>query len=104
MATHTENVTTYDAQGKVVETRTITWETTPEQDNEETLRSQAAADLDVLRAAIDACNVVIAKTNAQITAADTKELARRMKDVARASVRIARLTVGALDSTDSGAA
>lgn len=88
MATHSETVTTYDAQGKVVETRTVTWETTPEQDNEATLRAQVASAL-----AANATFLALANpTNAQTLA--------QVQRLTRETSALIRLVVNQLDSTD----
>lgn len=72
------------------------------QDNEATLRVDAAAQLDVLLASIATLQVVTDKSNNAIGGADTKTVARECRRVARQLVRITRLLVGALDTADAG--
>ena len=75
---------------------------TPEGQNEKTLRQQAAANLDVLRASIDTLKTVTDKTNANIGPADTKTVARESRRLARQMVALTRLFLGELDSADTG--
>ncbi len=89
MATHSTQVETYDQQGSLVSTRTVTWETSPEQDNEASLQQRAGDVLADLR--------TIRDTSGSLTAA---QLSNAVRVLARACIAITRLHLRRLEGTD----
>lgn len=86
MATTTQTVETY-RDGVLVETRQVQVVTTPEQDNEQTIRQQAASALASNRAYV-ASTPTAAQTTAQV-----KALSRQVNG-------LIRLLLNQLDATD----
>lgn len=89
MATHTGTVDTYDINGKLIETRVVTWDSTPEQDNETTLTDRATAALVDLRALANTTGTL---SNAQV--------ANGLRLLARVAIGLIRLQLRQLDATD----
>lgn len=89
MAVHTETFTRYDQSGNVLESRVVTWESTPEQDNEETLTDRAATAMADLRTLTNTTGTL---TNAQV--------ANGLRLVARVALALIRLQLRQLDATD----
>lgn len=89
MAQHTETISVYDPAGNLISTRTVTWETTPEQDNEETLNGRATTAMADLR--------TLASTTGTLTNA---QVATGLRLLARAVLALIRLQLRQLDSAD----
>lgn len=88
MATTTQTVETYDSKGKLVDTRQVTITTTPEQDNGDTLRSQALAALTTNRTYVARTSPTAAQTTAQVQA------------LSQQNNGLIRLLLGLLDGTN----
>lgn len=88
MGTQSTTVTTYDEHGNVVAIRTVTWETTPEQDNESALNDR----LDQAIAAL----ATLANGSGNLTAA---QLTTEVRRLARATGALVRLQRRRLDDT-----
>lgn len=97
MATTTQTVETYD-KGKLIDTQLVTITTTPEQDNDQTLRQQAVAALVNLRAIRDAPQVSVTSVAQAQTVC--RQLQAGVQAEANALIRLARLLLGLLDGTD----
>lgn len=89
MGTRSHNITTYDQQGRVVESRDVTWETTPEQDNEDTLNARLDQALAVL--------TTLANDTGTLTAA---QITTELRRVARITAALVRLQRRRLDTAD----
>lgn len=89
MATYSETFTRYDKQGNVIGTQTITYTTSPEQDNEATLNDRAATALVDLRTLRDTTGTL---SNAQV--------ASGLRLLARVAIGLIRLQLRQLDSAD----
>jgi hypothetical protein len=87
MATRSMTVTTSDGHGNET-TRTVTYETTVEQDNDETIRQQAANALVNNRTYVALTSPTAAQTTAQV------------KALSRQNNGLIRQLLGLLDGTD----
>lgn len=73
-------------------------------EDEASLRSQARAAIDVLKAQIETLNAIAAKANNQITAKDTKDVAQASRRVARQLITVLRLVTGDYTGMDQDGA
>ena len=89
MAERTETIETYDKAGRLVSTRTVTWTTTPEQDNETTLTGRATSALVDLRTLRD--------TTGTLTGL---QMSNGLRLLARVAIGLIRLQLRQLDSAD----
>lgn len=87
MATTTQTVETYQ-DGVLIGSRQVTVATTPEQDNSDTLRQQAATALATNRTYVGLTSPSAAQTTAQV------------KALSRQNNGLIRLLLGLLDGTD----
>lgn len=85
----TETFDVYDQTGRVIETRTVTYDTSPEQDNETTLTDRANAAMVDLRTLRDTTGTL---TNTQV--------ANGLRLLARAVLALIRLQLRRLDAAD----
>ena len=88
MPTRSSIVTTYGPNGTVVGTKTITWEISAEQDNEETLRARINGALTANKTYVALANPTAAQSTAQV-----KALTQQMN-------ALLRLVGNKLDATD----
>lgn len=88
MGTQSATHEVYDSQGKLVSSRVITWTTTPEQDNEQSIRQQVAAALATNRTYTARQSPTAAQTTAQVQA------------LSRQNNGLIRLLLSLLDGTD----
>jgi hypothetical protein len=89
MAQQTETVETYDQAGNLIDRRTITWQTTPDQDNEATVGDRASAAMADLRTLRD--------TTGTLTAA---QMSNALRLLARVALALIRLQLRRFDSTE----
>lgn len=87
MATTTQTVETWQ-DGKLIETRQVQVVTTPEQDNEQSIRQAAAQALVTNRTYLGVASPTAAQTTAQV------------KALSRQNNGLIRLLLGLLDGTD----
>lgn len=92
MGTKSTTVETWD-DGRVVDTRTVTWTTTAAQDNDETIRQQAVDALTANRAFVATAKPSTAAAQASAAYDQTKALTRQVNG-------LIRLVLGRLDGTD----
>lgn len=92
MPTRSTTLETYE-NGVKVDERTVTYEVSQEQVNEETIRAQAAA-------ALDGNRTYIAAPVTSTTAARLSALEAQVKTLTRQNQRLIRLAIGLLDGVE----